>query len=117
MRLLIVDDHAPMRRTLRELVSRDGVDVFEAEDGEAACSSHARCRPDWTIMDLRMPRLGGLEATRRIVRDVPGARVVIVTQHDEPGLRAAAEAAGAVGFVPKDRLHELDALIGGRTTA
>lgn len=112
MRLLIVDDHTPMRRTLRDLVACESDVIEEAADGDTAVASYETFRPDWTIMDLQLPRLNGLEATRRILRMDPTARVVIVTGNDDPGLGESAEDAGASGFVTKDRLTELQGILG-----
>ncbi len=114
MRLLIVDDHAQMRRTIRSILADHADEVLEAEDGDQAVDAFGAFRPDWTIMDLQMPGVGGLEATRRILKMDPAAQVVIVTENDEPQLKGSAEDAGAVAFVTKDRLLDLHRLLGRR---
>ena len=112
MRLLIVDDHTQMRRMIRSILAQEADEVREAEDGNAAVDSFRAFRPDWTIMDLQMPKVGGLEATRRILQVDPGARVVIVSENDEPQLESSAEEAGAKAFVTKDRLLDLNRMLG-----
>jgi DNA-binding NarL/FixJ family response regulator len=67
--------------------------------------------PDLVLMDVRMGGMDGLSATRAIVREDPAARVIIVTDFGDARSRAAALAAGASGFVPKDDLLELPALV------
>ena len=62
-------------------------------------------------MDLQMPRVGGLEATRRIRADFPDAQIIIVTQHDDPHWRTAATQAGACGYVLKENLLDVRGLL------
>jgi CheY-like chemotaxis protein len=94
MKVLIVDDNAEMRRLLRGLVARLAEAVYECEDGA-----------DWVLMDIEMPRVDGLEATRQLKSLWPDARVCIVTGYDLPEWREAAQAAGATGYVLKEELH------------
>lgn len=104
---MIVDDHPEMRRLLRGLLSDPSRDLAECADGVEAVALFARFRPDWTIMDIAMERMDGLEATRRIKLQSPQARVIIVTQHDSAKIRRAALEAGASAFVSKDNLSEI----------
>lgn len=110
-KLLIVDDHAPMRATLRALLASGADEIHEAADGAAAVAQFVAQRPDWVIMDLRMRPVNGLVATGEIRRHDPAARVVIITQQDDPDLRTAAVAAGACAFIPKDDLQALTHLL------
>jgi DNA-binding NarL/FixJ family response regulator len=114
MKYLIVDDHAPTRRTLRDLLATAEDDVREASDGSQAALAYEEQQPDWVIMDIQMQPVGGLAATRAITARHPGARIVIFTQHDDTDLRSSAREAGALSYVLKDNLLELHALI--RTT-
>jgi CheY-like chemotaxis protein len=100
-RLLIADDRARTRRALRAvLASRAGFELIgEAADGEEAIATVARLRPDIVIIDVRMPRLDGIAATRQIKARWPWIRVVAHSLAEE--LRADALAAGADVFVPK----------------
>jgi DNA-binding NarL/FixJ family response regulator len=68
-------------------------------------------RPDWTIMDITMKGMDGIEATRQIKARFAEARILILTQHDSPPMRQAATRAGAFGFVSKDNLGELGTIL------
>lgn len=111
MKLLVVDDHTPIRELMKGLVGDLFVEVFESSDGAEAVSSYSEHQPDWVLMDIRMKTMSGLAATARIKRSHPGARIIVVTNHDAPELRVAARQAGAWDFVPKDNLHGLRQLI------
>ncbi|GAA3383089.1 response regulator transcription factor [Cryptosporangium minutisporangium] len=105
VRLLIVDDQPLVRRGLRSLfVGESGIDVIgEAVDGADAVYQVGRQRPDVVLMDVNMPRMDGLEATRRICAagpDAPG--VIILTVYDDDETLFDALRAGAAGFVLKD---------------
>jgi len=113
MNLLIVDDNAAMRRLLRRLLSDLAGIILECNDGAQAVEMYGRHRPDWVLMDIEMKGLDGLEATSQIRAADPDARIVIVTNYDDIALREAAAKAGACGYVLKDNLLELRALLGG----
>ena len=100
-----------MRALIRNLVEESGPVVYECADGESAVALYDRVRPDWVLMDLKMAGMGGLAATRAIRRSHPTARVVIVTELTDELSRAAAADAGASGFVPKQNLLDLPALL------
>ena len=104
MRLLIVDDHAAMRRLLSRIVNDLCSVVVECEDGADALAAYERHRPDWVLMDIEMSRMDGITATRDIRQIFPEARIVIVSKHDDKQLQAAARTAGACGYVLKDNL-------------
>jgi DNA-binding NarL/FixJ family response regulator len=109
--VLVVDDHAHIRAGVERLL--DGRDEFRfvgaAEDGEKACALAAELRPDVVLMDLSMPVLDGVEATRRIVRSCPATRVVVLTALRDRERIGRAMDAGAVDCVLKD--EEPEALI------
>ena len=111
MKILIVDDHQEMRRLLRNALSGLASEFTECCDGAGAVATFTRERPDWTIMDLAMEPMDGLEATRRIKALVPEARIVVLTQHDSPWLRDAARDAGATAFLSKDQLTEIQQML------
>jgi two-component system response regulator NreC len=104
IRILLADDHAILRDGIRALLN-DETDlqvVGEADNGRQALEKAQSLRPDIVIMDIGMPLLSGLEATRQIRRDVPDARVLILTMHQNEEYLAQVMAAGASGYVLKD---------------
>ena len=116
IRVLIADDHPVVRGGLRALLTEaDGFEpVGEAEDGIAALAATRRGRPDVVLMDLAMPKLSGVEATRRITAQPETARVavLVLTMSDDDASLAAAVRAGARGYLLKDAGAEevLDAI-------
>jgi DNA-binding NarL/FixJ family response regulator len=104
LRVLIADDQALVRVGFRLILdTEDGIEVAgEAGDGEAAVAAVRRLRPDVVLMDIRMPGLDGLEATRRIVAGGSGCRVIMLTTFDLDEYVYAALEAGASGFLLKD---------------
>ncbi len=107
MKILLVDDSAPMRRMLKELLADATIEFVECADGAEAPATYAMHQPDLVLMDISMPRVDGITATRQILNATPTARVFILTNlaHDE--FRRAAHEAGASGFVLKDDLLHL----------
>ena len=107
-RLLIADDHALVREGLRTMLSgEDGIQVMaEAVNGQEALSMCRQLRPDLVLMDVRMPVMDGLEATRRIKEELPKVGVVMVTMHENPDYLFEAIKAGAAGYVLKDASGE-----------
>jgi DNA-binding NarL/FixJ family response regulator len=102
--LLIADDQALVRVGLRKILESEPETtvVGEAADGQDAVAAARRLRPDVVLMDIRMPVLDGIEATRRIVRAQPGARVLILTTFGLDAYVYDALRAGASGFMLKD---------------
>jgi CheY-like chemotaxis protein len=111
MKIMIVDDHAEMRRFLRSMLEDLASEFTECAGGAQAVTAFARQRPDWTIMDIEMKGMDGLEATRRIQKQFNGSKIVMLTQHDTPQMRAAAHEAGACAFVSKDNLAQLGMML------
>ncbi len=102
-RLLLVDDHKLLRQGLRRAVEEAGFDVVgEAGDGEEALRLAVELLPDLVLMDVTMPLLDGIEATRRLRASVPETRVVILTMHGEEEMVNQALRAGAVAYLLKD---------------
>lgn len=101
--VLIADDHQLLRQALRRALEDSGFRVVsEAGDGEEAVRLVMQDRPDVVVMDVTMPVLDGIEATRRIHAATGETRVLVLTMHDEDALRVKALRAGAVGFLTKD---------------
>jgi CheY-like chemotaxis protein len=111
MRFLIVDDDERVRRIIKTVVADLSEEVYECSDGSQAHSSYAEHLPDWVLMDLMMPEVNGIEATRQIKSSYPAARIVIVTSHDSEPVRDAARSAGACGYVLKENLIDLPQLL------
>ncbi|WP_066936892.1 response regulator transcription factor [Microtetraspora fusca] len=103
IRVLLADDHPVVRRGLAALLATlPGIQVVaQAGTGEEALREVALNRPDVAVMDLRMPAMDGVEATRRIVRDYPATAVLVLTMFQEDTLVAEALRAGAHGYLLK----------------
>ncbi len=111
MNLMIVEDNKPMRRMIRSMVADLAERIDECGDGAEAYARYADRRPNWVLMDIAMPGLDGITATRQIIAAFPDARVLIVTDYDDAELRAAACAAGACSYVLKENLLDLRRLL------
>jgi DNA-binding NarL/FixJ family response regulator len=103
LRVLIADDHPLFRQGLRGLVdsAADMIVVGEAATGADAIAQAQDKRPDVVLMDLNMPTLGGIEATRRIIAERPQTRVLVLTMFEEDESVFAAMRAGARGYLLK----------------
>lgn len=121
LRVLVVDDQELVRAGFRLILERAGMHVVgEAADGLMAVEEAARTRPDVVLMDVRMPRMDGIQATREVLASVPEARVVALTTFDLDEHVYAAVRAGASGFLlkdvsPADLVHAVDAVARGGT--
>jgi two-component system, NarL family, response regulator DegU len=101
--VLIADDHQLLRQALRRAMEDAGLVVLgEAGDGAEAVLLVNELRPELVIMDVTMPVLGGIEATRRVHAAHPDLPIVVLTMHDEDALREEALRAGASAFLTKD---------------
>ena len=102
-RLLLVDDHKMLRDGLRRSLEDYGFDVVgEASDGEAGVRAAATLHPDVVLMDVSMPVLDGVEATRQLRLVSPATQVVMLTMHADGEVMARAIQAGAIGYLVKD---------------
>ena len=100
--VLVADDHGLLREGLTALLTRHGVNVVgEACDGLEAVAASRRLRPGVIVMDVAMPKLNGIEATRQVLEQRPEAKVVAVSVRTDPAVVGEALSAGAGGFVPK----------------
>jgi len=107
-RIAIVDDHALAREGLRDMLADepDMEVVGEAANGREALKLCRRLRPDLVLMDVRMPEMDGLAATREVKREHPGTSVLMVTMHENPDYLYEAIKAGAAGYVLKDATQD-----------
>jgi DNA-binding NarL/FixJ family response regulator len=104
----LADDDAEMRETLRSLLAEHpDIDVAgEAADGRAALERALELEPALVLMDVGMPGMGGIEATRLVRAALPSVQVIGLSLHDDRHFVAAMRAAGAAGYLCKDRIHE-----------
>ena len=108
VKILLADDHKIMRDGLRSLIEKQpGMQlVAEAENGRAAIKMNRKFRPEVIVMDLHMPGVSGIEATRQIVAEFPGTKVVAFSMHSDQQFVIGALKAGASGYLLKDRAFE-----------
>lgn len=101
--VMLVDDHGLVRNGIKRILDDvDGIAVVaEAENGEQAIMQVRKQRPDVILMDISMPGIGGLEATRKIAQSLPGIKIIAVTIHDDDPFPARLLEAGAVGYLTK----------------
>jgi DNA-binding NarL/FixJ family response regulator len=121
-RILIADDHEIFRKGLRLLLeSRPDVEICgEAANGSEALEATKRLLPEIVIMDISMPYVNGLDATRQIREQIPQVRILILSQHDSSYMLNAAMEAGAAAYVTKSQvarylLAALDSVMRGET--
>ncbi len=101
--VMLVDDHDLVRSGIKRILTDVGdIDVVaEADSGEQAVRQAREIKPDVILMDLSMPGIGGMEATRKITRSMPGAKIIAVTIHEDEPFPARLLEAGAVGYLTK----------------
>lgn len=121
-KVMLVDDHAVVRMGFRLLLdgSPDIQVVAEAESGEDAVRRYAEVKPDVVVLDLSMPGIGGLEALSRILAREPGARVLVLTAHEDVMHAKRVLKAGALGYLSKrsaaeELIRAIRQVHGGRT--
>jgi len=120
LRILIVDDHGIIRAGVRTLLETDAsIDVVgEAQNGGEAVIQVRQLRPELVLMDLAMPKMNGIEATRRIKAEFPDTIVLILTMHDDEEFFLPVLRAGASGYVvkeaePQELLHAIEVVKSG----
>jgi DNA-binding NarL/FixJ family response regulator len=103
IRVILADDHAVVRKGIREFLEEEGdiIVVAEAGDGEQATALVAEHQPDVAVLDIQMPGISGIEATRRIRAQFPDVRVLVLTAYDDDPYIFALLQAGASGYILK----------------
>lgn len=109
--MLIVDDSKPIREIVKRLFKHKASYIYECEDGAEAFASYEQHHPDWVLMDIAMKQVDGITATKNIIAVYPHARIIILTQYDDPFFREEAKIAGACGYVVKENLMELNLML------
>ena len=122
IRILLADDHAVVREGLRTMLEREpGLDIIGvAENGRAAVRLAAEQKPDIVIMDIGMPGMNGIEATRQIIRDTAGCKIICLSMHSERKFVGAMLDAGASAYVlkndaPRQLVSAIQNVMAGRT--
>ncbi len=113
MNFLIVEDNDNMRRVIRSLVSEFANEMHECTDGAEALAAYAAYLPDWVLMDIKMKRMDGIDATKQIKASYPAANIMIVTDYDDAELRRSAHEAGAREYVVKENLLDMRRILRG----
>jgi CheY-like chemotaxis protein len=111
MKVLIVDDNEKVREVVRDYLPVEVDEIYECADGGLAFALYQKHRPDWVLMDWEMPNMDGIAAIREIIAEFPKANICMVTAFNDEDIRAQAFSAGASGFVLKDNLSELEAIL------
>ena len=122
IRVVLADDHAVVRKGIREFLEEDTAIqvVGEASDGEEALTLVARDKPNVAVFDIQMPKLNGMEATRRVKKEFPQTRVLMLTAYDDDPYIFAALQAGANGYLLKtsssdELVHAVHAIAKGES--
>ena len=108
IRILLVDDHKIMRDGLRSLIDKQSemAVVGEAENGRTALQLTRKLKPDVIVMDINMPDLNGIDATRQILAELPGVKIVAFSMHSDRQFVAEMLKAGVSGYLQKDSAFE-----------
>lgn len=106
--ILIVEDHETVRNSLRKWLTLSIPDcmIMEAPSAEDALDAVRRSSPDVVLMDISLPQMDGIEATRRIKKALPGTKIIMVSIHEDDEHRDSAAAAGAFAYIPKRNMQE-----------
>ena len=107
VRVLVVDDQRPFRVAAASVLRRTAgfALVGEAESGEAAVETARELRPDLVLMDIRMPGIGGVEATRQVLAELPGTVIFLCSTYERADLPVDAAASGAAAYLHKEELR------------
>jgi len=107
MKIMIADDNVDIRETIKCVLMSIGATFYQYSNGREVVDEYSKVCPDWVLMDIQMPEMDGLRATEVIKIIDPEAKVIIVTNHDDPEFRAEAERLGTRGYVLKEHLTDI----------
>ena len=113
LKLLVVDSSAAMRRVIRSVLAELALEIQECPSGADAMPMYKLLQPDFAVLALDISGVDGIALSKRIKDDHPEARIILAADYDDPTLRAAAMAAGVCGYVLKENLFTLPALLLG----
>jgi CheY-like chemotaxis protein len=105
--ILVVEDNIRVRREIVSLVASQNVTCVECDNGDDAIALYRQFHPAWVLMDIKLPGLNGILATRRILAEDPQAKIAIVTDYNDEEFRRAAERAGAKKYFLKEEMAQL----------
>jgi CheY-like chemotaxis protein len=111
MKLMIVDDNSAMRQMIRSVVAAPNDSVSECEDGSDVVNAFQKALPDVVLMDMQMPKVNGISATKNLKKEFPDANVIIVSNFNDQEFRDEAKEAGASSYFTKDNLIQLKQFI------
>ena len=114
MKILLVEDNLKMRSYIKKIIEQNFKTVetiYECDNGEDAVEQYKNYHPNWVLMDIQLKNMDGLTATKMILHSDPAAKVIIVTQYDDPEYRKMAEEIGVIDYVLKENLYDLAKII------
>ena len=112
MTIMIVDDNARMRETIKKVLSATSATFYQCNDGGEAIEMYDKVHPEWVLMDIAMKEMDGLHATAAIKTSYPDVKVIIVTNYNDREFREEATRLHTQGYVLKENLAELRGIIG-----
>jgi len=111
---MIVDDNSDMRKMLRSIITEgkeEMIDILECSDGSEGVEQYSQFHPDVVLMDIQLKTMNGFMAAEKIYQQEPTAKIYFITSHNTKIFRDQAKKLNAQGFITKDNLSELQALI------
>lgn len=107
VKIMVVDDNDLMRKEISKSVAMKTDSVLECTDGDSAVSSCMDFKPDWILMDIKMPKMNGILAAEKIKEIMPGAKIAIITSYDNLSYRRAAKSLGIEHYFMKTNLLDI----------